>query len=87
MSPGDKERAIEIREKYAGMRICSAMKLEKRESTRFSIPGGCHPLFDALYDHETISYTGPPRAGGPMYDGYARVTGRPGVMTSLQALV
>lgn len=51
--------------------------------TIFGYPGGAViPLFDALYDHETISVYRPAHEQGGTHaaDGYARVTGRPGVM-------
>jgi len=70
------------------MRITGAQALVKSLEAEgvdilFGYPGGVAlPIFDALYDSETVRVVLPRHEQGAVHmaDGYARVTGRPGVV-------
>src|SRR5699024_12105145 len=68
--------------------IVSCMKLEQVEKV-FCVPGESYlPLMDAIYDEPTIDLISTRHEGGAafMAEGYAKATGKPGVVMATRAV-
>ena len=68
---------------YSGAQIVIECLRQEGVTHVFGYPGGVNlPLFDALYDEKEIRFVlcRHEQAGGHMAEGYARATGKPGVL-------